>query len=75
MSRSLKVRPSEVVGVLGFPGFCLDEAVVLWGTSFDAALQEAADGAKDAKAAATARGRVLRAWLPSGAAQYRDPGK
>jgi hypothetical protein len=57
-----------------FKAYAFDSAVVRWGTSFEAALSDASHGAKDADAAASARQRVVRRWLPS-ERRYADPAR
>jgi hypothetical protein len=76
MSKAMKCSPSSVYGIEAgsLEAYAFDSAVVLWGTSFDAALSEAVHGAKTQEAASMAHGRVLRRWVPS-ARQYADPGK
>lgn len=48
-----------------FVAYAVDACVARWGLAFDAALAEAAVGAKDQEAAMRAQGTVLRRWLPS----------
>jgi hypothetical protein len=65
MSKALRSRPSEVLGITDeFVAYALDSAVVLWGTAFDAALQESVGSAKDHEAALRAQQKVMRRWLP-----------
>jgi hypothetical protein len=54
--------------------YAVDNSVGLWGQCLEAALQEAASGAKTPEAGAKAQQRVLRAWLPS-ERRYADPSK
>jgi hypothetical protein len=68
----MRCRPSSLYGLSGFVAYAFDSAVTLWGTSFEAALHEAADGAKDADAVKRKQMSVLRRWVP-GVAGYRDP--
>lgn len=79
MSKAMHCRPSAVIRVEdswgSFAAYCFDSAVVHWGTSFDAALQEAASNAKTAQAAEHAQGRVLRRWVDLGTAAYADPNR
>ena len=76
MARSMRCRPSEVYGLESgsFEAYAFDSAVVRWGTALEAALSDAANGAKDSQAAEAARQRVLRRWLPS-ERRYADPSK
>lgn len=69
-------RPSEVYGLEGgsFEAYAFDSAVVRWGTSFEYALSQATNGAKDQKSGEAARARVLRRWIPS-ERRYADPNK
>lgn len=69
----MKCRPSSLYGLRGFVAYAFDSAVSLWGGAFEAALHEAVEGAKDAEAARRKQQAVLRRWVPSGAAGYRDP--
>jgi hypothetical protein len=72
----MKCRPSAVYGIEpgSFEGYAFDSAVVRWGTAFEAALSDAAQGAKSEQAAEGARAQVLRRWLPS-QRRYADPNK
>jgi hypothetical protein len=74
MSRAMHCRPSAVYGLApgSLEAYAFDSAVVRWGTAFEAALQDAVQGAKTDQAAAAARQRVLRRWLPS-ERRYADP--
>lgn len=67
-------RPSELFGITGLVAYCVDRAVVHFGTSFEAAVHDATSGAKTPQAAEKARDRVIRRWLPS-ARQYADPSR
>jgi len=69
-------RPSAVYGIEvgSLEAYAFDSAVVRWGTAFEAALSDAAQGAKTEQAAEGARQRVLRRWLPS-QRRYADPSK
>jgi len=57
-----------------FVAYAFDSAVCRWGMAFEAALQDAGQGAKTPDAADKARQRVLRRWLPS-ERRYADPSK
>jgi len=57
-----------------FESYAFDSAVVRWGSAFDAALQDAVQGAKNEQGAEAARQRVIRRWLPS-ERRYADPAK
>lgn len=68
-------QPTSVaLGLTGLVAYAVDRAVVHWGTSFEAALQTAADGAKKPEDARKATARVVRRWLPS-QRQYADPSR
>jgi hypothetical protein len=65
MSKALQTRPSEVLRITDeFIAYAFDSAVILWGTSFDAAISEAVGSAKNREAAEKAQMRVIRRWLP-----------
>jgi hypothetical protein len=73
MSKSMNIRPSQVLDLDDpFEVYALDSAVVRWGTSFEAAIADAVNGAKDGNAAEKAQQRVIRRWIPS-TRQYADP--
>ncbi len=72
--KATSTRPSEMMGLEGVVAYAVDRAVVHWGSSFEGALDRAARGAKDAKAAEKAQDRVIRQWLPS-QRQYADPNR
>lgn len=69
-------RPSSIYGLEdgSLEAYAFDSAVVLWGSAFNAAIQDAVHGAKNEQAAEAARQRVLRRWLPS-QRRYADPSK
>lgn len=69
----MRCRPSEVYRLNDeFVAYAFDSAVARWGMAFDAAMADAANGAKDAEAGERARQRVIRRWLPS-ERKYADP--
>lgn len=72
----MNCRPSQVFGMEAgsFEAYALDSAVVRWGRAFEAALADAAQGAKNDQAALMARQRVIRRWLPS-QRRYADVSK
>jgi hypothetical protein len=73
MSRALHCRPSEVYGMDdAFVAYSFDSAVTRWGMAFEAALQDASEGAKTPQAMESARQRVVRRWIPS-ERRYADP--
>lgn len=82
LATAYKTRPSTLLGVDGVPAFHLDYQVWNFGTSLDAALQEAVEPKKQgkkSKALTTPQKRhalatVLEKWLGvSGIKRYRDP--
>jgi len=75
MSQSMRCRPSEVLRLEDeFTAYAFDSAVIRWGTSFEAALREAADGAKTPEAAERRQAFVIRRWIPT-ERKYADPRK
>jgi hypothetical protein len=75
MSRALHCRPSEVYRMSDdFVAYAFDSAVTRWGMAFEAALSDAANGAKTPEAAEKARQRTIRRWIPS-ERKYADPTK
>lgn len=75
----MRCRPSAVYRIEerygAYPAYCFDSSVIMWGTAFENAMQEAGSKAKTDQAAAAAQGRVLRQWVPVGAAGYADPSR
>ena len=65
MSKSLNRPYAEIVGMTGLEAYAINAAVVRWGTAFDAALAEAADGAKNRQQAEQKTQTVIRRWVPS----------
>ena len=66
MAKSLRCKPSVVVGIKNeFVAYAFDAAVTRWGTSFDAAVEEAGRSAKTTAEGERAVARVLRRWIPS----------
>lgn len=70
MSRSLNRPYSEIVGLTGIEGYAINAAVVRWGTAFQAAVEEAGEGAKSRAEAERKVDSVVRKWVPS-TRQYR----
>lgn len=68
-------RPSTVYGLAGVRAWSFDNAVVRWGTAFEAAMQEATQNAKDAAQARRKQHSVLTRWLGPQPGMYRDPAK
>lgn len=56
---------SRIVGLDGLEAYCLDMAVVRWGTAFQAALDGATNGAKNTAEAERKADTVIRRWIPS----------
>ena len=75
----MHTRPSTVYGIErmygDFAAYCFDQCVVAWGTAFENDVASAVSNAKNQASAAAAPGRVLRAWVPQGAASYADPAR
>lgn len=66
MSKALKTSPSALLRIADdFVAYAVDSAVVLWGTSFDAAVEEAVRDAKTPAAAEGKQRQVVRRWIPS----------
>lgn len=61
---------SDIVGLSGLEGYCLDMAVNRWGTAFQLAINQAVDGAKNSAEAERKADGVLRRWVKS-IRQYR----
>jgi hypothetical protein len=71
MSKAMKIPPAEVIGIADpLTAYALNSAVVLWGTSFDAAVEEAVRGANSQQQAEAKQRQVVRRWIPS-QRQYR----
>jgi hypothetical protein len=71
MSKALKKSPAEVIGITDdLAAYAFNSSVVLWGTSFDAALEEAVRGAKSTQEAENKQRSVVYRWIPS-ARKYR----
>jgi hypothetical protein len=71
MSKAMKVPPASVIGIKDeFTAYALNSAVILWGSAFDAAVQEAVQGAKSQEQADGKQRQVVRRWIPS-TRQYR----
>jgi hypothetical protein len=56
---------SDIVGLGGLEGYCLDMAVNRWGTAFQSAVNKAVDGAKNSAEAEQKADGVLRRWVKS----------
>jgi hypothetical protein len=65
---------SQTLGLEGLLAYAVDQAVVHWGTSFEAAMQAATQGAKKPADAEKAAAREVRKWLPS-QRRYADPSR
>ena len=73
MSKAMRCKPSEVIGIMDpFIAYAFNSAVILWGTSFDAAIEEAVRGAKTHQEAENRQGTTIRRWIPS-TRRYADP--
>lgn len=71
----MRCKPSDVIGISDpFTAYAFNSAVVLWGTSFDAALEESVRGAKSEQEAESKQGTVIRRWIPS-TRRYADPAR
>jgi hypothetical protein len=74
MSKAMKTPPSAIIGIKDdFIAYAFNSAVVLWGSSFDAAVEEAVHGAKSKEQAESKQRQVVRRWIPS-TRQYRKVG-
>jgi hypothetical protein len=72
LGKALGVRPSELLGVDDpYAAFCLDRAVIYFGSTLDAALAKAEGESKNAKQAASKQQMVLNKYL--GIRKFRDP--
>lgn len=65
MSKSLRQPYSQIVGLTGIEAYCLDAAVIRWGSAFDAAIADATSEAKNKQQAQQKAEQVLRRWVPS----------
>lgn len=66
MSKALKTSPSALMRIADdFVAYAVDSAVVLWGTAFDAAVEEAVRDAKTTASAEAKQRQVVRRWIPS----------
>lgn len=64
LAKACSCRPSELLGLNNsYAAYCLDEAVIYFGEMLDQALEEAAEGAKNAKVAHAKQMLVFEAWL------------
>ena len=62
----MKIPPAAVIGLKDeFIAYAFNSAVVLWGTSFDAAVEEAVRGANTPEQAEARQRQVVRRWIPS----------
>lgn len=70
----MKVPPAAVVGIKDeFTAYAFSSAVILWGTAFDSAVEEAVHGARSREQAEAKQRQVVRRWIPS-TRQYRKVG-
>jgi hypothetical protein len=70
----MRVPPAEVIGIKdGLTAYAVNSAVILWGSAFDAAVEEAVQGAKSREQAESKQRQVVRRWIPS-TKQYRKVG-
>ena len=66
MSKAMHLSPAEILKISDeFVAYAFNSAVVLWGTSFDAALEEAVHGAKTQEQAENKQASAVRRWIPS----------
>ncbi len=80
LSQKLGIRPSELYEVDdGFPAFCFDRAVTMYGTKLEEAMRSAAKGAKTDKGAQGKAEQTFRKWIAVGSEEkvgmFRDPMK
>ncbi len=62
----MRVPPSEVLQIRDpFIAYAFNSAVVLWGTSFDAAVEGAVREATSSQQAEAKQRQVVRRWIPS----------
>lgn len=62
----MRCKPSDVIGIKDdFIAYAFNSAVVLWGSNFDAALEEAVRGAKTQQEAESKQRTTVRRWIPS----------
>lgn len=74
MSKTMKKSPAEVIGIRDeFIAYAFNSAVILWGSSFDAAVEEAVREAKSQQQADAKQRQVVRRWIPS-QRKYRKVG-
>jgi hypothetical protein len=72
LAKALGVRPSELLEIGDrFTAFCLDRAVIYFGSTVDAALSKAESEAKNTKAAMAKQTMVINRYL--GVQKFRDP--
>lgn len=70
----MRVPPSEVIRIKDeFVAYAFNSAVILWGTAFDAAVQDAVHEAKSQEQAEAKQRQVVRRWIPS-TRQYKKIG-
>jgi hypothetical protein len=79
LARTWKVRPSELAAITDpLTAFYFDRAVAAFGTEVEAAMDDAADGAKTKKDAQRRRGMALARYMKNAdgtpsAGTFRDP--
>lgn len=64
-SRTFNRPYSEIAGLQGLEAYALDMAVLRWGTAFQSAIDQAANGAKNQNEANSKVQTVIRRWVPS----------
>jgi len=67
LAQACNCRPSDLLGVENtYAAYCLDEAIVAFGTALENELETVASAAKTARAAEGAQNFVLERWLKIG---------
>lgn len=84
LARELHCRPSDLLGIKNdYVAFCVDEAIVEFGTALENAIDKATQNAKNNRAAEGRAKHVLEKWLapdppegvdaPKAAKAFRSP--
>lgn len=64
LAKELNCRPSALLGIKNdYVAFCLDEAIVEFGTALDNALDKGTEGAKNRRQAEGRAKHILEKWL------------
>lgn len=75
MSKKYQAKPASLLGLEHdtLTAYCLNRAILLLGTAFDADLEEAQSKSKNKKNAAAKAAWTVEKWRGWDKAQFRDP--